>query len=202
MYGSAPRRLRAVGAPRLRAIGAPRLLLALASTLVLGACASSPMANAPMVPFSQMSLPDAVKVPAGHRVAMETVGVGSITYECRDRANAAGQEWAFVGPDATLQDRAGRRIGRYYGPPATWEGSDGSRLTGSQVAVAPAGAGDIPLQLVRAAPPASGAMAGMTYIQRVATRGGVAPAMPCDAAAPGKREVVTYQADFFFYRAG
>ncbi|CDS53518.1 FIG00953527: hypothetical protein [Polaromonas sp. CG9_12] len=38
----------------------------------------------------QDSLPDAVKVPAGHKVAMETVGVGKITYECRDKANAPG----------------------------------------------------------------------------------------------------------------
>lgn len=36
---------------------------------------------------AQTTLPEAVKVPDGHRVLLETVGVGEITYECRDKAN-------------------------------------------------------------------------------------------------------------------
>ena len=70
---------------------------------------------------------------------METVGAGEITYECREKANAMGQfEWVFVGPVATLSDRSGKAVGKYYGPPATWESNDTSKLTGAQVAVAPA----------------------------------------------------------------
>ena len=80
--------------------------------------------------FSQASLPAPIQVPAGHKVAWETVGSGDITYECRDKANAPGQtEWVFVGPDAVLKDRSGKTVGRYYGPPATWEANDGSKLT-------------------------------------------------------------------------
>lgn len=53
--------------------------------------------------YAQTSLPDTIKVPDGHKVSMETTGVGEITYECRDKANAAGQtEWVFVGPKAVL----------------------------------------------------------------------------------------------------
>lgn len=169
---------------------------------ILAACASSPMAQmAPM--YDQSALPDAVKVPAGHKVAMETVGVGEITYECRDKKDAAGQyEWVFVGPDAALNDRSGKKIGKYFGPPATWENMDGSKLTGTQVAVAPVGAGNIPAQLVKANPAmGNGAMTGVTYIQRVATKGGVAPAMACDMAGKGKKEIVKYQADYIFYKA-
>ena len=47
----------------------------------------------------------------------------------------------------------------------------------------------------------SGAMAGTTYIQRVATQGGVAPAMPCAQTNMGARQVVKYQADYIFYKA-
>lgn len=164
------------------------------------ACGSTSMAPAP---YSQAALPAAVQVPSGHRVALESVGAGDITYECREKANAAGQhEWVFVGPAATLSDRQGRSIGRYYGPPATWAASDGSALTGTQLAVAPAGDGNIPLQLVKANPATGqGAMSGISHIQRVATRGGVAPAMTCDAAGKGKREVVKYQADYIFWKA-
>ena len=181
---------------------ATRLLLAAAVVSTLAACAST----TPMPMFNQAALPDAVKVPAGHSVAMETVGVGEITYECKAKAGPtamAGEfEWAFVGPKAVLNNRSGRTVGSYYGPPATWQAADGSRITGAQLAVAPARAGNIPLQLVKANPAmGAGAMTGISHIQRVATRGGVAPAMPCAAASIGQRQVVAYQADYIFYKA-
>jgi hypothetical protein len=115
----------------------------------------------------------------------------------------AGQfEWVFVGPDAKLNDRSGKQVGKYYGPPATWESMDGSKLTGAQVAVAPSSAGNIPLQLVKANPAmGAGAMTGVTYIQRVATSGGVAPASVCDASSAGSKQIVRYQADYIFYKA-
>ena len=153
--------------------------------------------------YSQASLPAAVQVPAGNKVAMESVGVGDITYQCNPKKDMAGQfEWVFVGPDAKLNDRSGKQVGKYYGPPATWESMDGSKLTGMQVAVAPSSAGNIPLQLVKANPAmGSGAMMGVTYIQRVATSGGVAPAMACDAGNAGSKQIVRYQADYIFYKA-
>jgi len=176
-----------------------RLAFAACAAALLTACAGGRMMS-----YNQSSLPDPVKVPAGNKVAMETVGVGSITYECRAKANAAGQfEWVFVGPDARLNDRGGRQVGKYFGPPATWESMDGSKITGTQVAVAPAMAGSIPYQLVKANPAmGSGAMTGVTYIQRVATQGGVAPAMPCGGGNMGQKQVVQYQADYIFYTAG
>ena len=178
-----------------------RIALASFACLSLAACASGTMMMSK--PYDQAMLPAAVQVPAGHKVAMETVGTGDITYECRGKANMPGQyEWVFVGPDAKLWDRAGKQVGKYYGPPATWENMDGSRVTATQVAVAPGMAGSIPLQLVKANPAMGmGAMTGVTYIQRVATQGGAAPAMPCDAGNRGARQVVQYQADYIFYKA-
>ena len=152
--------------------------------------------------YSQAGLPLAVQVPAGHKVAMETVGVGQITYECRAKKDmAAEHEWVFVGPDAKLQTRSGTVIGKYWGPPATWENNDGSKVTATQVAVAPAAAGNIPLQLVKANPAVgAGAMQGVTYIQRVATKGGVAPSLACGAASLGSKQIVQYQADYIFWK--
>ena len=182
-----------------------RILLAAAIASTLAGCAgTSPMSMPMSKPmFSQAALPDAVKVPAGHAVAMETVGVGEITYECKAKAAMAGEfEWAFVGPKAVLNNRSGKTVGSYYGPPATWEAADGSKITGTQLAVAPASAGNIPLQLVKANPAmGAGAMMGISHIQRVATRGGVAPAMACAAANMGQKQVVSYQADYIFYKA-
>ena len=44
-----------------------------------------------------------------------------------------------------------------------------------------------------------GAMQGVTYIQRLNTKGGVAPASACAAANSGAKQQVAYQADYVFY---
>jgi hypothetical protein len=165
-------------------------------------CLTALLAAAPTA-FAQTDLPDSIKVPAGHKVALETTGVGEITYECRDKANAAGQtEWTFVGPKAVLNDRSGKQVGTYFGPPATWQAKDGSKITGTQLAVAPSSAGNLPYQLVKANPAeGKGAMSGVSYIQRVALKGGVAPSTACTAANKGEQEMVKYQADYIFWAA-
>jgi hypothetical protein len=179
------------------------LVASCSAAALLAACGSMGTTGAMPARYSQVSLPPTVQVPAGHRVAMETVGAGDITYECRVKASMPGQfEWFFVGPDAKLMDRSGKVVGKYFGPPATWESMDGSKLTATQLAVAPNGAGNIPLQLVKGNPAmGAGAMQGVSYIQRVATQGGVAPMTACDAANLGQKQVVKYQADYIFWTA-
>ena len=44
-------------------------------------------------------------------------------------------------------------------------------------------------------------MLGVSYIQRVALKGGVAPASECSAAKKGTKEIVKYQADYIFWKA-
>lgn len=151
--------------------------------------------------WAQSNLPENIRVPDGHKMAMTTVGVGEITYECKEKASTAGEmEWFFVGPKAQLNDTTGKQVGSYFGPPATWQALDGSRVTGTQLAVAPAGAGNLPYQLVKANPAeGKGAMNGVSYIQRVALKGGAAPASACTAANKGQRQVVPYQADYIFW---
>ena len=164
---------------------------------VLSACNSmSPM----MMKVDNASLPEPVRVPSGQKVVMTTSGVGEITYECREKKDMAGAyEWAFVGPVANLYTGDKKMVGKYYAGP-TWESMDGSKVTGKQVAVAPAGMGNIPLQLVKADPASgAGSMMGVSYIQRLNTKGGVAPAMGCDAGAKGSRQQVKYEADYVFY---
>lgn len=167
---------------------------------LLAACGSM---SAKSMAYSQTDLPASVQVPAGNKVAWETVGVGEITYECRAKADMKSQtEWVFAGPKAVLNDRQGKQVGTYYGPPATWEAMDGSKLTGTQVAVAPSGDGNLPFQLVKANPAVgAGALTGVTYIQRVALKGGVAPKTPCTPATLGQKSQVQYQADYIFWKA-
>ena len=177
-----------------------RTAIATAALALIAACGSI----TPTMPsYSQAALPAAVQVPAGNKVALETIGVGEITYQCSAKKDMAGQfEWVFVGPEAMLLDRSGKQVGKYYGPPATWEAMDGSKLTAVQLAVAPNMAGSIPLQLVKGnRAMGAGAMQGVTYIQRVNTQGGVAPAAPCTAANLSAKQIVKYQADYIFYKA-
>ncbi len=178
-----------------------QFLFSTLSIALLSACVSQgPL----MAPYSQANLPDAVKVPAGHVVTMETAAAGDITYQCRAKKDMADQfEWVFAGPRAGLKDRKGNNVGTYYGPPATWESLDGSKVAGAQVAVAPNGAGNIPSQLVKANPAVgAGVMQGISFIQRVATEGGVAPKAACAKGNEGEKQVVPYKADYIFYRAG
>ena len=170
----------------------------LAATALLSACSMSPLTMGPRV--DNAALPEAVRVPSGQTLRMVATGVGEITYECREKAAAAGQyEWAFVGPVATLYSADKRNVGKYYAGP-TWESMDGSKVTAKQVAVAPQPAGNIPLQLVKAEPAMGmGSMQGVTYIQRLNTKGGVAPSMACGMDSKGVRRQVAYQADYVFY---
>lgn len=154
--------------------------------------------------FSQENLPADIQVPKNNQVAWETIGKGEITYECRAKQDApGGAAWAFAGPKASLKDRQGKEVGKYWGPPATWEANDGSKLTGKELATAPAGAGNLPYQLVQVNPAeGKGVLEGVTYIQRVALVGGVAPTtIACTQEKIGTKEQVQYQADYIFWKA-
>ena len=171
----------------------------LGAVALLSACAAGPSMMA-MKPVDNTTLPEPVRVPAGTKQTMATTGIGQITYECREKAGMAGaHEWAFVAPVATLYG-ADKRMGGKPCAGRPWEAAGGSKVTGKQLAVAPAMAGSIPLQLVKAEPAmGAGAMQGVSYIQRLNTKGGVAPAAACDAASKGQRQQVAYEADYVFY---
>lgn len=170
----------------------------LLSCLMVAASAAGPV----LANVDNAALPAAVQMPAGHAMKLWSVGKGEIKYACREKADQPGSyAWTFVAPMATLYDKDMKAIGKYYGGP-TWEAADGSKVSGQQLAVAPAAAGSIPLQLVQAAPAmGQGAMAGVSYIQRLNTQGGVPPSTACDASRAGAEAMVAYQADYVFYGA-
>lgn len=172
------------------------------SAITLAAlCAMTLSAHAAPAPsVDNATLPEAVRVPAGQKFMMTATGVGELTYECREKKDTAGAfEWGFVGPVAKLMSADKKEVGKYYAGP-TWESTDGSKVTGKQVAVSPSAPGNIPMQLVKTDPAmGSGAMTGVSYIQRVNTKGGVAPTTACAADNKGARQQVVYEADYLFY---
>ncbi len=148
--------------------------------------------------------PAPIAVPAGNTLALTVLGAGDLAYECKVKAGTPGaHEWVFAGPTAVLYDKTSKAaIGKYYAGP-TWEANDGSKVGGKQLGVSPSGnAASIPLQLVQAAPSSgSGAMNGITFIQRMNTKGGIAPADACGADNVGAKKMVKYEADYLFYKA-
>jgi hypothetical protein len=148
------------------------------------------------------SLPEALRVPPGHELRLWSVGRGEVRYACRRQAGAGGgYAWEPGASTARLYDAYLREIGWSYGGP-TWKSVDGSSVTGHALAMAPAGDGHLPLQLLRALDASGqGTMRGVSYIQRLNTRGGVAPRVGCDARREGRERVVGYEADYVFYGA-
>jgi hypothetical protein len=148
--------------------------------------------------------PAAITVPAGNKLALTLLGAGDLTYECKAKADMPGaHEWTFAGPNAVLYDKTSKAaVGKYYAGP-TWEANDGSKVGGKQLGVSPSmNAASIPLQLVQAgASTGTGAMSGITFIQRMNTKGGVAPKDACGAANVGAKTTVKYEADYLFYKA-
>lgn len=166
------------------------------SSLLLAAAVISPVAIA----GSHSMLPDEIAVPAGNKVSLSTTAQGTVAWECKD--GDKGAAWAFAGPAAVLSDEAGKPAVSYYGPPATWEAMDGSKVTGKQLATAPAGDGNIPFQLVQAnASERDGLLKGVTYIQRINLSGGAAPKTGCDADNFGKKVLVAYSGEYVFWTA-
>jgi hypothetical protein len=102
------------------------------------------------------ALPSTVQVPDGYRQKLWSRGVGEITYACREKPDQKGSHgWVFVAPVATLYGSDHAVLGKYYAGP-TWEGADGSKVTGKQAGVSAMGAENIPLQLVKTNPAGSG----------------------------------------------
>ncbi len=148
------------------------------------------------LPFAAAASPDALPTapPADARLALTLAARGVQIYECREQA------WAFVAPEAVLHDAQDRVVGTHGAGPV-WQLTDGSRVGGSVRArfEAPGGR-EIPWLLLtaQAGPSAPGSLVGISYIQRVNTWGGLAPAGACVNQQSVR---VAYTADYLFYRS-
>lgn len=176
------------------------LVMVTGTAALMAACTTTPIPRT----YDQDKLSEAIRVPAGNVIALETTAVGTLNYECRANTPAPGTTgWFLVSPTAALYDRSGLQIGNYSGPPATWRLTDGSSVVGTQVAVAPV-IGDVhlPLQLSTGARSAApGMLQDITYIQRVNTKNGRQFASPCTQSEIGKQVTLPYQADYIFWKA-
>lgn len=176
--------------------------------------------------FGQSPIPANLQVPDGHALVLKTRASGTQNYVCLP--GASGQPaWSFLGPQATvfvslpyLSNGQRWQVMTHFlsmnpaengTPRPTWQSStDSSTIWGKAAAsstdpayVAP---GAIPWLLVQIVGAQMGpnngmtGLTGITYIQRLNTAGGVAPATGCDATNYGKVALVPYETDYYFYQ--
>lgn len=148
-------------------------------------------------PDLPLPLCGSIEVGAGHKVASHAYALGVQVYRWN------GAAWAFVEPVANLYADRGfhGRVGTHYAGP-TWESNSGSKVVARRVAntgCAP-DAHAIPwLKLETVTADGPGIFSDVTFIQRVNTTGGVAPAAP--GTFVGQEARAPYTAEYYFYRA-
>jgi hypothetical protein len=137
--------------------------------------------------------------PSQHPV-LNVTGKGVQIYVCQQAA--AGPQWTFQAPEATLIDASGKPIGTHGAGPI-WKSNDGSTVKGEllQKSASPE-ATSIPWLLLKAVnPSSSGIMARVEFIRRSDTHGGASPATGCDAQHLNAISRVPYNATYTFYSA-
>jgi Protein of unknown function (DUF3455) len=182
---------------RALAVGTLAIAATLSTTQVADAEPTEAVeAAAPAPP----SVPTAIQVPAGNKVFLVGHATGFQIYTCN------GTAWALPStPDAKLFGDNGKLVATHFGGP-TWQARDGSTVVGAlpPAASSPSPAPNaIPWLLLAAKSTAAGPdgdrFVKTTYIQRVATSGGVAPAADkCTTA--GQVAKVSYTADYYFWK--
>ena len=135
-------------------------------------------------------------VPEGHKFVFAAYAEGVQVY----RWNGTG--WVFSWPDAVLYEGDGaddEAFGIHYGGP-TWETASGSRVKAALDKPYPVDPDAIPwLRLKATDSDGPGAFRGVTYIQRLYTTGGLAPAFA--GTTIGEEARVPYTAWYVFYKA-
>ena len=164
-----------------------RMTVALAvGALVLGGAATASATPAPA------TVPEAIKVPAGNHAIATYAAEGVQIYGCTAGA------WTLIQPAAVLS-KHGKPVALHSKGPVWTSIVDGSTVGAAAVANSPRD-GAIPELLLKAnLNTGDGIFGKVTYVQRLNTRGGLAPAGTC---TDGAQTAVRYSADYAFWVAG
>jgi hypothetical protein len=201
--------------------GAPRRLLFTTCAAAFGLALGLPQLSR-AVQVTPPSVPAGIEVQAGHKAFLEGHAVGTQNYVCVP--SGSGFAWTLFAPEATLFGDGGKQLTTHFFSPdpdpsdkgairATWLHSrDSSRVWAKLVPngssddprfVAPGAIAWLKLERVGTAvgPGGGDTLARTSFVQRLNTAGGSAPADGCAGAADvGKKAFVPYSADYFFYR--
>jgi uncharacterized protein DUF3455 len=172
------------------------LVLALMVTITALTQASIPAApeRDPSTPDLPSPLCDSLQPPAGSHLVLRAYAVGAQVYRWN------GSSWTFVEPVATLYNDAAyqEKIGTHYLGP-TWENNNGSKVVATKLVGCTPDATAVPwLLLQKVTNDGPSPFGNVTHIQRVNTKGGIAPTAP--GSSIGAVAEVPYTAEYYFYR--
>lgn len=198
---------------RLRTAGRPAAL-ALSALLAVTTAARAESIQLPPMPGN-------VAVDAGHVAFLVGHATGTQNYICLPAGS--GYAYSLFTPEATLFSNRGRQLTTHFFSPnpdenatirPTWQHSrDTSRVWGRLAANGSSSdpafveAGAIPWLKLEVAGTQEGfggsdTLVKTTFIQRLNTRGGVAPVSGCSTVTDvGRKAFVPYEADYVFYRS-
>lgn len=187
----------------------------IALTLALPCAAQAQGITPPPVPSN-------IKVDPPNEPFLIGHAVGTQNYECQPVDSLGRVDWVLFTPQATLFDDGDEQLITHFFSPnpfedgfvrATWQDSrDTSTVWASAVASSvdanfvKAGAIawvklDVENTGAQAGPTGGETLSRTTFIQRVNTDGGAAPATGCERPTDvGKRKFVPYTADYIFYK--
>jgi len=194
--------------------------LAVAFTVLLPQPALAKRVTPPPVPAN-------LTVPEGNTAFLVGHAIGTQNYVCLP--SGAGFAYALFTPEATLFDKHGKQIITHFFSPnlapsdpteiagtirATWQDSDDTSTVWGKVLESASHASDpdfvaagaiawlkVAVVGFKNGPRDGDALSDTTFIQRLNTSGGVAPADCTSPADVGKQKFVPYTADYFFYSA-
>jgi hypothetical protein len=185
------------------------MALVIAFTAALSVAAHAQTITPPSVPAEIEVLPPNEAFLIGHATGFQN-------YECQPTAILGHVAWTLFTPQATLFNDLGDQVITHFNSPnpdenrtvrATWQDSADTssvwaRATGTAT-VDPTAIAWVRLEVVgaRVGPTGGDALSGTTFIQRINTRGGLAPTTGCDQLKDaGMKAFMPYRADYVFYR--
>jgi Protein of unknown function (DUF3455) len=180
-----------------------RLERVLLLTAIVAAAAAWPLVQAATAGPTAPAVPREIQVPDGNKVFLVGHALGVQVYSCD--GTPSGYRWVFVAPRANLYGDNGKLLATHFAGP-TWQAKDGSHVIGRVEGRATGDPTAIPwlrLAALSTAPGTDGdRLVRTTYIQRISTTGGLAPAAAdCTADTARTTEEVPYTADYYFWKA-
>ena len=191
-------------------------------TCVLGVVISAggAMQAAGVERIPRPAVPANLEVSLDYKLFLKVHAVGTQNYICAPAATATGVDWLFIGPQATLFNDSLQQAGTHYQSrnpqrnnaiQATWQDSGdtsavwATRRDGSLDAnyVAPGAIEWLLLDVTgqQVGPTAGNKLTPSLLIQRVNTVGGIKPpSVDCTSATLNTRKLVSYEADYYFYK--
>jgi uncharacterized protein DUF3455 len=176
---------------KLKTIDPKLFLNALLFAVSLGSCKKDKSidVNSPSYKIANsenLTIPAAVEVPnpgGNTRVATYYAeGVQKYKAQVKAGSNPVAYEWVFVAPQADLYDAKNQKVGTHSAGPS-WQLSAtdsiyGQHFTPAKTISADPNSIDWLLLMPKVGKTATGLFSSVSYIQRIVTEGGKAPAMP------------------------